>query len=509
MTLSALANEDKEPSKLKRPRNETNDTPEVEVVTVVDDLLVGDKVKALQTISTPTHIHTQQTQEQPQEQPLVRPTIQLSLLQQLISRSTTGLSTTLSKHKSPPWSPCPWLQLLFGVETPTIMAFDGEGVLLAGAGGNNIFIWDWDTVLASDTKGRFDFKKDVISPIIKITVPHPVSDLQWDTNDHLLVSFRGTPELHVYNMVLIADETTPSAACTKLRPPKHIVNYQGPKSVSFISDNHIVACYPCGNVCLWKISSITTLVWTWKSGEAVSSVLPLSNNLLLVGGIEGGFVLLDWRKTTRKAFASDKTPIVVTCWKSLSLLKNKNVNARDLGVQTMSIDALSCTTAQHIDFIGTCRLTWITSGGWALSLDLSRLKSKIQVHHLPPETRTLTSEGIIVPTSTKRYSTPSTSVLATTASGGLLWQTVPQTTHILPHHDKHVCQQREVKIAKELRLCWMDGGSTNYVNLKRPPKSLVIHPGKEWMIVATESKLLVFNARTRQASTSTSNRRKN
>jgi hypothetical protein len=88
-------------------------------------------------------------------------------------------------------------------------------------------------------------------------------------------------------------------------------------------------------------------------------------------------------------------------------------------------------------------------------------------------------------------------VASSSDSGGLLWLTVPQTTHVLPPHDNRVCQQWEVRIGKEIQLGWTSNGNDpQLINLKRPPIALAVHPSKEWIVVATESsKLLIFNAR--------------
>jgi hypothetical protein len=443
-----------------------------------------------------------------------------SIVHQLIARSIapgtkirrhqtqSNAATSTGTSMSPAWSPCSWLVLM--AASATAMAFDPEGILLAVATpiDKKVLIYDWDTVVASDFKGRMDLQKDAIQPMLEFRVPNTVSELQWDTNDNLLIAYRGTPALQVYDMAILADGvSTPRAALTKLQSAPHVVKYQGPRCVSFLPDNeHVVACYPCGAISLWNISSLpTSLVWTYKAAEPISKMLPISNNLLLLGGTEGGFLLLDWRKTKRAAFASDKTPTVVATWKTHTLMAKQAQqalpSARDLGVQTLSMDIPAST--RNVDLIGTCRVHWITSGGWCLSMDLGRRK-RIRVHHRPPEMKTLTSEGVRVPpsSSSKRFSSPSTPVLtASCAAGtsGILWQAVPQTTHVLPHQDKRVCQQREVRRSKEMRLCWVGGSASfstvSYVSPKRVPTSLTVHPGKEWMIVATESRLMIYNAR--------------
>lgn len=439
-----------------------------------------------------------------------------SMLQQLQSRFTTA-TTKLSPTSQPKWNRCPWLHLPCN-HTATAMAFDQDGVLLAVAttGNNTIHIWDWDTVVASDFQGRIDRKIDILPPILTMVVPHHPSDLQWN-NDLLAVSFRATSHVHVYDMHLVSDRpANPSAACTVLQPPLHIVlKNQGPKCISFLTDSHFITAYPCGHVCLWKVSTLPTLIWTWNNSEPVLCFLPIASNLVLLGGTEGGFIVLDWKKTNRKAFASDKTPTVLSSWKTKVTLQKQypTVASRDWGVQTMHLDCVGSTPSDAVlNAIGSCTLSWVTAGGWALSMDPSYSTTRIPtVHHAPPETQTRSFEGVLVSTTTKKFASPSAPVVTASSpdgcSGGLLvWHMVPTATHILPHHDKRVCQQRQVQIGAELQLaCLMMRPGSNscpattlqHVNLKRPPRVLAIHRSNEWMLVATEasSKLLVYNAR--------------
>ena len=225
---------------------------------------------------------------------------------------------------------------------------------------------------------------------------------------------------------------------------------------------------------------------------------------------------MDWKKTNRRAFASDKIPMVVSCWKTKSSLQKKypSVASRDWGVQTVQLDcAGSIPSYAVLNAIGASRLSWITTGGWALSMDLGQGTTRVpNVHLAPPEIQTRSSEGVLVSTTTRKFSSPSapivTGSIADYCSGGLLvWHMVPTATHILPHHDKRVCQEREVRIGNEIQLgCMMVRPGSNgcpattmlqHVNLKRPPRALTIHPSNEWMLVASESSssLLVYNAR--------------
>jgi WD40 repeat protein len=493
MTLAELAAKDQnEESRNKRPRqvHDNTDSKTRESTNQLVPIPVGEN-------SSQRPRHASLTAQKP-------------MLQQLLDRATTG-RTKLIRTTTPRWSRCPWLHLNGDSgatntnpnhmpTATTAMAFDRDGVLLAVAtSGKKIHLWDWDTVLASDIQGRIDFQKDALSPMHTMTVPHNASDLRWN-GDLLAVAFRATSQVHLYNMELMCNSPSKhSAACTVLKPPS-LHHFKGPKCLSFLPDNHFVAFYPCGHACLWAISPSPTLRWTWKCAEPVATILPIANNLILLGGVEGAFVLLDWKKTTRKAFASDKTPTVVARWTTHNLLQKQHpivTTARDLGVQAMVLDT-SGTTTVMADVMGPCRLTWITAGGWALSMDPSCRRKRLEILHAPPKIKTLTFDSLLVPTTTGKFSSPTSSIVASSSdTGGLLWLTVPQTTHVLPPHDNRVCQQYEVRIGKEVRLGWIsDGNAPQLINLKRPPSALVVHPSKEWIVVATESsKLLIFNAR--------------
>ena len=445
-----------------------------------------------------------------------------SLLNQLLARSTTG-KVSLTHNFDPKWSRCSWIHLPCQ-STPTAMAFDQDGILFAVAmGDRSIHIWDWDMVIASDFQGRLDHQNDIVPPVLIMTVPFPcVSHLGWH-NDSLAVTFRGASVIHVYDMLVVSNEpSNPSAACTVLKPPSHVVvTNQGPKCISFLPDCHFVAAYPCGHVCLWSISTQPTLSWVWKNAEPMSCIQPIARNLILFGGMEGSFVILDWRKTTRRAFASEKSPTVMSTWITAPSLRKRfpTVKSRDWGVQTVQLDGIrSITPNVTIDNTGPCALSWITAGGWLLSMNsspTSKLSPKIL--YSPPAMETFSLGGSNVVRTTDKFSSIGGTIAATSnpfsTSGALMvWHMVPQVTHILPPHDNRVCQQRQIEVSSDRLLACIsvspDKGKRRFTTtllqklaLKSQPKIIAIHGSNEWIIVATEStsNLLVYNARVHPA----------
>jgi hypothetical protein len=235
---------------------------------------------------------------------------------------------------TPRWSRCPWLHLngessASGTRNnsmptaTTAMAFDRDGVLLAVATSAKRYTCGTGTQSWRRTsKAASICEKIPCRPCIPWYCPilQPIYD---GGGDFLAVAFRATSHVHLYNMELMCDSPSfHSAACTVLKTPaRH--HFKGPKCISFLPDNHFVAFYPCGNACLWEISPTPTLRWTWKCAEPIATVLPIANNLILLGGVDGAFVILDWKKTTRKAFASEKTPTVVARWTTHNLLQKQ------------------------------------------------------------------------------------------------------------------------------------------------------------------------------------------
>jgi len=434
------------------------------------------------------------------------------IMHQLWSRSTNprNQSQHIKAVKTPSWLPCPWLRLpVTKTGTVTCMAFDVEGVLLAAAmQSGQILIWDWDIAIASDFQGRRDGQIDVLNPVLQMRVPHLVSNMEWSDGDFLLTSFREAPELHLYDMGLISQQGSSlslASYCTKLQPPNLVRSSQGPKCISFLPGyEHVVACYPCGYVCCWKIAS-RKLLWTWKSNEIISCIHAIkATNLILLGGVQGGFAIIDWQNTTRKAFSSEMTPLILSVWKTYPWFFHNKYCIQDcnLGVEAMMLETplLQKSIIQSTNQIGVCGLTWVTSGGWMLRTNLKdTARLSIEILQKPPHLKTLTTEGKSV--ADERFSTPSKAVLSTSSSDSLMMLQVPQTTHILPHHDKRVCQSRQVVTDGSIRLGFISryAPETQHIALKKPFTALCLHPTQSWMITAYKNRLGVWSARSAPA----------
>jgi hypothetical protein len=434
-----------------------------------------------------------------------------SILHQLRTRSTSCMNRNISILKTPRWTPCPWLHLQCP-STITVLEFDQEGVLLAAAATgscHSIYLWDWDTVVASDLQGRIDGRKDILPPILALNVPHPVTRLEWD-QDSLAVSFRANSHIHVYDMFAICNSSVPpERACTVLRAPiQNVSRNQSSLSISFLPDQHFIAGFSCGTVCVWRLSLTPTISWLWKCSEPVNCILPIAKNLILLGGAQGTFVILDWTKMTRKAFASEKSPTVVSLWKPQTRMQVRfpTVPLRDWGIQTMHLDNPCRKNMTQVEMkddscFGRCRVVWVTSGGWCLSLDLHRRHGDPQILSSPPEVQQMTFEGNIVPKpSVPKFSSSSYSIVSTSdRMGSMVWQSVPRITHILPPHDRRIGLEHQISVDTDIEFEYWNHMSSSIQRvsaLSQRPKAIALHRNQEWMVaVVSSARLGIWNAR--------------
>jgi hypothetical protein len=444
---------------------------------------------------------------------VTQPLPKCNILSQLHRYSLTGARVN---HQRPSFSHCPWLVL----KTPqpvTTMAFDQQGVLLAVATEEKrVLVWDWDTVVASDFQGRRDNRKDNVPSILNLKVPHMVKHMQWDDEDGLLIGFRGHSSLRLYDMATVT-ESGHSTTYLQIAAPSLIPSCQGPSCVKLLPNRHIVAAYPSQHLVLWKLQdSYASIMWNYSlpNPETVSTVDVLSQNWILLGTLQGSFIILDWTLTTRKAFSSDKTPTIIAHIATPPLLakaltKNmKTVPA--LSPAHSSIQAVTLLNHQmkHLDrttnMLGSCRVTWVTSGGFVLSIDLLRRRS-LEIHYQPPVILNLSAEsGVLRPGEHFCHPLACRHVLTAACSGQcLVWQGVSQVTHVLPNHDQRICQQRDIQQDDGNRTLHILHPSQvrnqepqSLLRLPKLPTGILVHPNGEWMIVSTDSnKLKVMNAR--------------
>lgn len=314
----------------------------------------------------------------------------------------------------------------------------------------------------------------------------------------------GSSEVQIYDMGKVAKtvselERVPSSAyfsCLSNHVPRH----QTPLRVFFLKDDHLIVSFPDGLLILWKLSPLNRsgmMVWKLSLQEDVTSIAPLTANWLFLGGSMGQLVWLDWKKCSRKSFGSDKAPTVVATWDTYAILQKYNIKLppqRWMGIHTI---ALQHHPVYYPRLVGRVKLRWVTSGGFALSMELLS-KHRIQVLHSPQEALTKSSAGEVIQNGVAKYSIPIEPVPSHSTNCGCCccWQDPPQVTQILPYTDNRVLSQYHAIHSKAIALLWLDKlNHVHQIHLKKRPRLVLIHPSCQWIVLANDMKISILNAR--------------
>ena len=380
-----------------------------------------------------------------------------NVIHQLVDRTVTGrrLPRPPAAHQN--WSP--WISLGVGA-TVTAMAWDHVGVLLAVATCDKIVsIWDWDAVRAARQASS------AMEPVCTFSIPHTAKCLQWNDEDQVAVAFRGSSQVQVYNVAHAVDGRV---LWITLKPP----HKSGcAVAVQCLPRGHWLVSYRCGQVRLYKVvRSKATLQWMWRAqshGEAFfTHVQPLSSTLLLAG--YSCWVHLDWQHCTRKAFSTEKTPIVLDSWTTM----------HKADILTLQV--------QH-----ESHCTWVTADGFVFAMNIHNRKPRMV--HAPPKLRIQSFDGqkvINKSSSTGTYSQPLGALCACSSGNLLCWKSVSPVTHVLPHHDRrNVGGSIQVLRSPKQSLTMMDTyGRTIEMPLSEATSlsGLTLHPSDEWLVVAPE-----------------------
>jgi len=493
MTLASLAKEQEKVKALKRKKLAIpQEEPEVNGPLVPDKIPVVTSVEGVHQAALGEKFEVSDG-----DIPWVR---SKNILHKLFNRTQFGQK--LREAPKARWGSCPWISLQ--TATVTCMTWDDQGVLLAaGTVDNRISVWDWDTVEASNIQGRRDCQRDKIEPILTFSVPYQVGSLTWSSTDHLAVGFRGSSEVRIYDMKKTSKHISESgifpATAFFSCIPSHVPKHQKPIKIVFLLDNHLLVSYPHGLLILWRLSLSSRAaapVWKWKLQEDILSIAPFTTNWLFLGGSMGSLIWLDWKKCSRKAFGSDKTPTVVATWDTFAMLEKLKSDFPPkhwMGIQTIIIKYNPMLSPS---IVGSTNLRWVTASGFAVSMDI-RSKHGLQILQAPPKVLTKSSTGEVMRRGTSQYSIPSSPVPSnSTNSGCCCWKDPQQLTHVLPSTDNNVLSQRQLVISKPLTLSWMDEFSRIHrIPIKRSPKLLLVHPSHQWILVANDVKLIILNAR--------------
>eukprot|EP00980_Cylindrotheca_fusiformis_P007341 scaffold1525_cov142-Cylindrotheca_fusiformis.AAC.141 len=498
-----------------------------------------------------------------------------SLLSQLVHRSCRGTKLTPQQPKK--WRTPSWVTLLQpppirSVESPSSMppsrtidhlAWDSMGVLLAVASGDWIRVYDWDMVRAADLHGRNDRRRKIrdsefqIPPILQFRVPHPVASLEWNPHhpDQLAIGLRMVGHVHLYNLdrvsLWLSKKTRNAALC----PPQHktfvllshprisgsasTILFLDAKTV-LVSSGTMVYCYQQQQ----PQQQSFQLIWRYQppAPATCASVLgSLHSSLVLLGTKCGHFCLLRWDQSTREgAFSSEHRPKVLHEWTPHAKLKQGilattttggAIQSRRMGILKIMVAAKSknnppptTTTISKSTTWGCCRISWVTTGGWVLSTELTSPTDRNECHisHTTPivtyqqhsdSVSTAASNGkkkaLNNGDSIKEWSQPQDPILVD--KNFLCWSDVPAVTKILPHHNKYVLNaggsgHTRIVRSKQRALLYRNstggGGTTHSIPLPEngdneplpPPQTLAIHPeeGMEWIVLGMGKRLVLL-----------------
>lgn len=374
---------------------------------------------------------------------------------------------------------------------------------------------------------------------------------------------------------------TPSSSfCMTLNPStSHVLRTHGVCSFSFLPQNRLLVSHKFGNtLVLWKLpSSASTAAdtnihvtvhqpqWYYRrtsttqkadnashgsnthKDEEICDLMPLSSHFVLLGGSLGTIVLLNWRQCSRKAFSTQVTPTIVRQWDtyqhmlmsmSSSLGKQGTPSRSHMGVHKFltghatsnhkNTSYISSGNAkQTITAFGTYTISWVTSCGWILSMNLdlhptttsTNKSSRVTVVKKSPKVQVFQADGTKVETtatttsstnknavssSWTQYSLPAKAPPADSVRNCLLWLKTPQAQKVLPHHDQRVLAMDGAPLSsplttaaiitssQESRLSLMDADNDRIVTIDLPKlngatQAIALHPSREWIAVASSN----------------------
>jgi hypothetical protein len=452
--LSSLANH--EATRKKRPRVSREEKPmssqESWSKATVKSNAVASEMKHSEEKESEERKHSEETKQQEKEQSKdtdrqseeTNVDRRRNIIHQLIQRQVQVTSRRPLPY--PPAAHAKWSRYSsFNFGRVTAMAWDHVGVLLAIATTDRrVLVLDWDAVRVS--RGQ-------VEPMCTFSVPHVITTMQWDIGDYLAMTFRGTSKVRVYDVARVANGD--GDCCTRLDSTFHT---KSALALVCLPRRQWLVSYGDGLVLLFKCSrGNATIQWKWRDSRVFTRIQPLGTNTVLLTS-DREWVALDWKHCTRTPFSSEKTPTISKSW--------------NLG----SVRALSLEQEQY------CK--WVSAEGWVMSVDLHRSTEKRILHGPPPLLIQTT------PDETKKssqFSQPLQAVAACATSSLVVWETVPQVTHILPHHDRrHVGGTLQVVRSPPRSLSVMDSyGRIVEIPMQHSINQVTLHPSNEWLVVAT------------------------
>lgn len=337
----------------------------------------------------------------------------------------------------------PWLELLDGTKALSfntlnrnsgdLACFDDEGVLLAVSSPHDqcIRIFDWDTVVAADLRGRNTVCSDrnktfvlSIEPIITLgmsafvssenpTTSYPnVTMISWNPfhQDELIIGSRSTASVYIVDLSLVNDWLQKPLEQRGAMPYKKLFCGDGEKLsklskvLFFESGRYIIITTTTSILCWYYDTAISNdnleknqakLLWTFspwqhkfqsKNIHSITSIACVSPELILVGSSDGDLALINWKKMQKAtSFSTTLCPKIVLEWKSYHGL-SCDVPKGMMGLRYLQVHHTNGTLPQGLqtgfstdlgpyDWL-QCKVTWGTECGWIITMIIELKRSQ-------------------------------------------------------------------------------------------------------------------------------------
>ena len=260
----------------------------------------------------------------------------------------------------------------------------------------------------------------------------------------------------------------------------------------------------CNDVlCCWStVGPEPSLVWKFQ-WKAVSSIVSLCNDMVVLGSKQGHLALLNWEKTHRTSFSLKPIPTIVDEWVSYRGLEVPNSAA--MGIQHLRVERLINCPASTGNW-GHCNLIWMTACGWLLSTTLQSLTtrtSRSQIIYATNPMQCLNSKGEVVQESKRSWSYNGGVTVVDSTQTVFCWIKAEDVTKHIPHHDKYVLDSQPRFVTQsgiKPTLTWkraIDGRLQSIPLSKRKgsPTAIAVHPSHEWIVVGSAKGLYAINGR--------------
>jgi len=446
----------------------------------------------------------------------------------LLGRRPPGVSSgesSFGRRRNRAWKVPPWITISQfpgrrGPATAAIavrhLAWDDMGVLLATGSSDSrgmVQVYDWDMVWSSDRDGRNKQARNEpgafdILPILTFFTHCSISCMRWNpfNQDELAIGISGG-KLLLYDVATINGWLQQGSVGSQ---PRRVFDCSGSGARTgvdatvavlfvdsgarlLVASGQTLVCFDTAvsNKILWKFN--------WKR---ISVMSPVDQDTVLVGSKCGHFALIDWKHTQRSSFSRIASPTILCEWLSYRGLLTPTGSTGHMSIHCLVVETLSAAPVATNNQYCRFRVTWITSCGWVLT---SVLDSTTGPKRFVPQTTAtilfstnpvalLNARGEHVKRSNPLWSLPLGACAGHGAGDLLVWEKVPDAIEVLPHHDKRVIGSYQPQTARPkskpgLMMMWRNGAFIQSCTLSRrrgKPVSVAIHPGHEWIVVATE-----------------------